>query len=59
MNLSLNSNWLLTTLIKYGCLPPQIVFPVLTHFRFKGASEYLEDLVAHIDSPQLDKIEIT
>ena len=41
--------------------PPtaRIVLPVLTHFRFKGASEYLEDLVAHIDSPQLDKIEIT
>ena len=38
--------------------PPvaRIVLPALTSFEFKGASEYLEDLVARIDSPQLDRI---
>ena len=29
------------------------VLPVLTHFRFKGFSEYLEDLVARVDAPLL------
>ena len=33
--------------------------PVLREFEFKGASEYLDDLVAHIDTPQLDKLEIS
>jgi len=40
-------------------LPPPVtrtVLPSLTSFRFSGASEYLEDLVAHIDSPQLSQI---
>ena len=39
-------------------LPPatRIILPVLTSFEFRGASEYLEDLVAQIDSPQLDRI---
>lgn len=40
-------------------LPPLItrrVLPALTSFRFNGASEYLEDLVARIDSPQLSQI---
>ncbi|KAI9429269.1 hypothetical protein H4582DRAFT_2031305 [Lactarius indigo] len=38
-------------------LPPatRIVLPALTSFEFKGASEYLEDLVARIDSPQLER----
>jgi hypothetical protein len=38
--------------------PPPItrtVLPALTYFRFKGASEYLEDLVSRIDSPQLNQ----
>ncbi|KAH9172849.1 hypothetical protein EDB89DRAFT_1905747 [Lactarius sanguifluus] len=41
-------------------LPPatRMVLPALTFFRFVGASEYLEDLVAQIDSPQLDRIKI-
>ena len=41
-------------------VPPvtRMVLPSLTHFRFKAASEYLEDLVAHIDSPQLYNIDI-
>ena len=33
--------------------------PVLTLFQFKGVSEYLEDLVARIDAPLLDKLVIT
>ncbi|KAI9435977.1 hypothetical protein H4582DRAFT_2100059 [Lactarius indigo] len=32
------------------------LLPVLTSFVFQGASEYLEDLVAQIDSPQLNQI---
>ena len=38
--------------------PPatRIVLPALTRFEFKGASEYLEGLVAQIDTPQLDRI---
>ena len=34
-------------------LPPlaRVVFPSLTAFNFRGASEYLEDLVARIDTP--------
>ena len=37
--------------------PPETrtILPTLTSFEFKGASEYLEDLVAQIDSPQLDR----
>ena len=40
--------------------PPvtRIALPALTSFYFKGASEYLEDLVAQIDNPQLNCIEI-
>jgi hypothetical protein len=42
-------------------LPPQTLtlLPALTLFQFKGASEYLEDLVAWIDAPLLDKLVIT
>jgi hypothetical protein len=35
------------------------VLPVLTMFWFKGVAEYLEDLVAHIDAPRLNKLYIT
>jgi hypothetical protein len=35
------------------------VLSVLRHFSFKGDSEYLDDLVARIDAPQLDKLYIT
>ena len=37
-------------------LPPvtRTILPALTHFEFRGASEYLEDLVSRIDTPQLD-----
>jgi hypothetical protein len=42
--------------------PPPLtrsVLPALTIFRFQGSSEYLEDLVAQIDAPLLDRLEIT
>jgi hypothetical protein len=41
--------------------PPftRTVLPALTSFRFKGASEYLEDLVARIDCPRLNQTVIT
>ncbi|KAH9171715.1 hypothetical protein EDB89DRAFT_2229788 [Lactarius sanguifluus] len=45
----------------YRTRPPPMtrtVLPALTDFHFIGASEYLEDLVAQIDSPQLKKISI-
>jgi hypothetical protein len=35
------------------------VLPVLTLLRFKGVSDYLEDLVARIDVPQLEYLTIT
>ena len=35
------------------------VLPALKSFDFKGASEYLEDLVTDIDALQLNKLEIT
>jgi hypothetical protein len=42
--------------------PPPLtrsVLPVLKQFIFIGGSEYLEDLVARIDAPLLDRLEIT
>lgn len=39
--------------------PPPVtrtVLPVITSIRFNGASQYLEDLVAQIDCPQLGQI---
>jgi len=41
--------------------PPPVtrsVLPALTRFEFQGAFEYLEDFVAQIDSPQLERISI-
>ena len=42
-------------------LPPprRSILPALTKFRFKGVTEYLEDLMTHIDTPQLDEMHIT
>jgi len=42
-------------------LPPQgrILLPVLTDLHFKGVGEYLDELVACIDAPLLDNLEIT
>ena len=40
--------------------PPKCtVLPALTHFNYRGVSEFLEDLVARIDTPLLDNAEIT
>ena len=42
--------------------PPPLtrtLVPVLTQLVFRGISEYLEDLVARIDAPLLDKLKIT
>ena len=41
--------------------PPmtRTVLPALTYFSFKGAHEYLDDLVAGIDAPRLDDLDIT
>jgi hypothetical protein len=36
-----------------------IILPALTDFKFKGVSEYLEDLVARIDAPLLHSLAIT
>jgi hypothetical protein len=38
--------------------PTRTLLPVLTHFQFKGVSDYLDDLVARIDAPRLDKLNI-
>jgi hypothetical protein len=35
------------------------VLPALTHFRFKGSWEYLEELVSRIDGPRLNQIVVT
>jgi hypothetical protein len=40
--------------------PPQrVLLPVLTKLWFEGVSEYLEELVARIDAPLLDKLKTT
>ena len=42
--------------------PPPLtrtVLPALTRFVFEGVSEYLDDLIARIDAPLLDKFHIT
>jgi hypothetical protein len=40
--------------------PPSLsVLPALTYFSFKGVSEYLEVVVAHIDAPRLSNLYIT
>jgi hypothetical protein len=39
--------------------PTHILLPALTELRFKGVSDYLEDIVARIDAPLLSKLGIT
>src|SRR6267154_445269 len=39
--------------------PKRSIFPALDKFHFNGVTEYLEDLVTHIDTPQLDEMDIT
>ena len=38
--------------------PTRTLLPSLTHFTFKGVSEYLEDIVAWVDAPLLDHLDI-
>ena len=38
--------------------PTRAILPTLAIFEFKGVSEYLEDLVARIDTPKLHRLEI-
>jgi len=38
--------------------PTRFVLPALTELRFKGVYEYLEDLLARIDAPLLDSLNI-
>jgi hypothetical protein len=41
--------------------PPPVtrtILPALNCFQFRGASEYLEELVAQVDSPQLNRLSI-
>jgi len=43
-------------------IPPphtRILLPVLTDLSFEGAPEYMEDLVAQIDAPSLESVQIT
>ena len=39
--------------------PTCVVLPALRDFWFKGVIEYLDDLVARIDAPRLDNLDIT
>ena len=39
--------------------PKHFVIPALLRFTYKGVTEYLEDLVTRIDTPQLDNMQIT
>ena len=36
----------------------RFVFPALNHFRFKGVTEYLEEIVTRIETPQIAEIDI-
>jgi hypothetical protein len=40
-------------------LPTRIILPFLTELLFSGACEYLECLVAWLDAPLLDKLDVT
>jgi len=39
--------------------PPRAVFPALSLFSFTGINKYLEDFVARIDTPLLNKLKLT
>jgi hypothetical protein len=39
--------------------PTRSILPSLTKIEFKGESEYLEEILARIDAPRLDKFDIT
>ena len=58
--LRLECKWA-TVRLGQRCPPPitRTVLPALTHFQYDGASQYLEDLVAQIDCPELQKITVS
>ncbi|KAH8981059.1 hypothetical protein EDB92DRAFT_216609 [Lactarius akahatsu] len=37
----------------------RVILPVLTYLKYRGTSEYLDNLVARIDAPRLEDIEFT
>ena len=39
--------------------PKRFILSALNYFRFKGVTEYLEELVTHIDAPQLHQMLLT
>jgi hypothetical protein len=45
--------------IRHLPLSTRCVLPALTYFWFKGVGEYLDSLVAYIDAPQLEYLDIT
>jgi hypothetical protein len=60
-SLSLRFNSPLSRPVRESRRPPpptRSALPALTYFRFKGVSEYLEDLVIRIDAPLLNKLDI-
>ena len=59
---SLSLHFLSSTPDYHAPPPPsreRVVLPALTRFKFLGITEYLEDLVARIDTPRLGLIEVT
>jgi hypothetical protein len=42
-----------------GPLPNRSILPALRRFDFKGVTKYLEELVTRIDTPRLDKMDVT
>lgn len=55
---SLESLWLNFSGPRFPLPPKRSVLPVLTSFRFRGLSKYLEDLVVRIDAPRLNELTI-
>ena len=47
------------TAIRRTPRPTRSVLPILTRFRFEGVCEYLDDLVARIDAPRVNDLNIT
>jgi hypothetical protein len=44
---------------RHSLPPTRSLLPALTYFWFQGVSEYLDDLVARIDTPRVNKLYIT
>jgi hypothetical protein len=58
-SLSLNFSSVAKDISPYTSIRRRTILPVLTRFKFRGISEYLEGLVARIDAPRLEDIEVT